>query len=200
MVNLPVQGFFSRIKLYIPCHGILSYLFVLLVNGLFRCGGGGKWSTGVNCGILTIGGNRMGETFTEITIKNAIDVGNVKRKLMKKSEVRQITVRVMADTGSTDLIINEKMRKQLGLRIEASDYITVADNRKAPCHYTEPVWVFWKDRRTVCPAVVMPGGGEPLLGLIPMEGMDLMVDPIDEKVVGKHGRRALFKAVSVRRR
>jgi clan AA aspartic protease len=142
----------------------------------------------------------VGETYTEITLKNAGDVFNARRRLIKKAEVRQLTVQAMADTGSTDLIINEKMRKQLGLKIEYTDEIERADNRMATCQYTEPVLVYWKDRRTVCSAAVMPGNGEPLLGVLPLEGMDLFVDPIDRQLVGKHGDKAVFKAVSVRRR
>jgi clan AA aspartic protease len=142
----------------------------------------------------------MGETYTEITLKNAGDAIRVRERLIKKAEVRTLTVQAMVDTGSTDLIINEKMRKQLGLRIEATDEIELADNRIATCKYTEPITVHWKDRRTVCNAVVMPGAEEALLGVIPLESMDLIVDPVDQKLVGKHGDKAVFKAVSVRRR
>ena len=142
----------------------------------------------------------MGETYTEITLKNAIDVGEVKRKLMKKADVRQLTLRIMADTGSSDLVINEKMRKKLGLRLESTEVITLADNHKVTCHYTEPVAVHWKDRLTYCKAAVMPGGAEPLLGFIPMEGLDVIVNPKLEEVVGAHGDKALFKSVSARHR
>ncbi|GHV78850.1 hypothetical protein AGMMS49944_06410 [Spirochaetia bacterium] len=142
----------------------------------------------------------MGETYTEITLKNAIDVGSVKRKLMKKADVQQLTVRIMADTGSSDLVINEKMRKQLGLRIKYTDEITLADNRKVLCHYTEAVDVHWKDREMSCMAAVMPNDGEPLLGLIPMEGLDVTVNPKRQEVVGAHGDKPVKKAVSARRR
>ncbi|GHU08802.1 hypothetical protein FACS1894151_05350 [Spirochaetia bacterium] len=140
----------------------------------------------------------MGETYAEITLKNAGDVSNVKRRIIKKAEIRQITVQAMVDTGSTYLVINEKMRKQLGLQIEANDEIELADSRITTCKYTEPVTVHWKDRRTVCNAVVMPGANEALLGVIPLESMDLIVDPVDQQLVGKHGDKAIFKAVSIR--
>jgi predicted aspartyl protease len=142
----------------------------------------------------------MGETFTEITLKNSRDVGNARSRLIKKAEVRQMTLLIMADTGSTELIINEKMRKQLGLRIEESDIILLANNQAQKCHYTEPVTVYWKDRRATCNPVVMPGNGEALLGVIPLESLDLIVDPVDQQVVGKHGDTVVKKAVSVRRR
>ena len=142
----------------------------------------------------------MGETFTEITLKNAMDVGNARSRLIKKAEVRQMTLQILTDTGSTDLIINERMRKQLGLRIEASDITILANNQAQTCHCTEPVTMYWKDRKATCNPIVMPGNGEALLGVIPLESLDLMVDPVDQQVVGKHGDRVVKKSVSARRR
>ena len=142
----------------------------------------------------------MGETYTEITLKNAMDVGNVRSRLIKKAEVRQMTLQIMADTGSTDLIINERMRKQLGLRIETSDVIILANNQAQTCHYTEPVTIHWQDRRATCNPIVMPGNGEALLGAIPLESLDLIVDPVDQHVIGKHGDRVVKKSVGARRR
>jgi clan AA aspartic protease len=145
-------------------------------------------------------GKVMGETYAEITLKNATDVGMVKRRLIKKSEVRTITVQAMVDTGSTDLIINEKMRKQLGLKITRSEPIELADNRIEDFPVTEAVAVQWQDREAFCTATVIPGESEALLGVLPLEAMDLMVDTVDQRLVGRHGDRAVFKSVSVRRR
>jgi hypothetical protein len=39
---------------------------------------------------------------------------------------------------------------------------------------------------------VLPGSEDVLLGVIPMEDMDLMVDPKHQEVVGVHGDEALF--------
>jgi clan AA aspartic protease len=142
----------------------------------------------------------MGETYAEITLKNATDVGMVKRRLIKKSAIRQITVQAMVDTGATDMVISEKMRKKLGLKVETTDDIELADSRMAKCQYTEPAIVQWNDRKTVCNVVVMPGAEEALLGVVPLECMDLIVDPIDQQLVGKHGNRIVHKAVGVRRR
>jgi hypothetical protein len=52
---------------------------------------------------------------------------------------------------------------------------------------TEPVRIYWKDRRTTCEAVVLPGEKDVLLGAYPLEGMDLMVHPKRQEVVGAHG-------------
>jgi hypothetical protein len=39
----------------------------------------------------------------------------------------------------------------------------------------------------VCRPWVIPGAQKALLGLIPLEAMDLMVDPNGQTVVGAHG-------------
>jgi predicted aspartyl protease len=142
----------------------------------------------------------MGETYAEITLKNMDDVFMEKHGRIKASEVRQITLQAMADTGSTDLIISEAIRQQLGLEIEGSEPVELANTQTEEYPVTEAVAVHWKDRKTICTATVMPGESEVLLGVLPLEAMDLMVDTVDQRLVGKHGDRAVFKAVSVRRR
>jgi hypothetical protein len=45
----------------------------------------------------------------------------------------------------------------------------------------------WKDRHTSCPAVVIPGAKSILLGAIPLEDMDLIINPLKQELVGAHG-------------
>jgi hypothetical protein len=56
---------------------------------------------------------------------------------------------------------------------------------------TEGVNIYWKDRHTACTAFVLPNETEVLFGTLPLEGMDLMVDPKREEVVGIHGDKPL---------
>jgi clan AA aspartic protease len=134
----------------------------------------------------------MSLVFEDITLKNALDVGNARRGLIKEPEIHETTVRCMVDTGAWTLVINEKVRAALGLRITDSTTSTFANGSKEPNGMSEPVKVCWKDRSMTCEAVVLPDADEVLLGAIPLEGLDLMVDPIAEKVVGRHGDTALY--------
>jgi clan AA aspartic protease len=129
----------------------------------------------------------MGTVREEITLKNANDVGNVRRGYIKESDVRQTTIRVVADTGADTLVINESVRKTLGLEIVGPADAWLADGENRGCSYTEPVEVHWKDRFMICQPWVLPNAPEVLLGAIPLEDMDLIVDPVDQCVVGKHG-------------
>jgi hypothetical protein len=53
------------------------------------------------------------------------------------------------------------------------------------------VEIHWQDRDTTCPALVLPDAGEVLLGAIPLEDMDLMVDPVRQVLTGAHGDEIL---------
>jgi predicted aspartyl protease len=128
------------------------------------------------------------------------DMALAKHGYIKPSDVRQVTVQAMADTGSTDLIISEAVRQQLGLEIEWSEKVELANNQSETFPVTEPVRVDWKDRTAGCKATVIPGDGEVLLGAIPMEAMDLTVNPkrtdgsSHQEVVGAHGDKVLRMA------
>jgi hypothetical protein len=98
-------------------------------------------------------------------------------------------VQALVDTGSTDLVINEKIRRKLGLRIVADCVIELADDRPVPCQETSAVELYWKDRGISCHAVVMSDHGEVLLGALPMESLDLTVNPFLQEVTGAHGNK-----------
>jgi len=129
----------------------------------------------------------MGIVRTEITLKNAIDVSNAQRGIIKDSEIRQTTVTAVADTGAITLVINEAIRQKLGLIIQGKREATLADGVASNYDVTEPVSIHWKDRDSVCRAYVLPNSNNVLLGAIPMEDMDLIVNPSNLEVVGAHG-------------
>jgi clan AA aspartic protease len=129
--------------------------------------------------------------YTEITLKNAVDAANAESGIIKQQEVRQTTVQALVDTGAWTLVIDETTRKKLGLRITRTDSGTLADGTKGKYDMAGPLEIVWKDRGTICEALVLPRADEILLGAIPLEAMDLMVNPRDEEVVGAHGDQPL---------
>jgi clan AA aspartic protease len=129
--------------------------------------------------------------YTEITLRNAIDAANAETGIIKQQEVRQTTVQALVDTGSWTLVINEATREKLGLRITRTDSGTPADGTRGDYAMAGPLEVLWKDRGTICEALVLPQADEILLGAIPLEAMDLTVNPRKEEVVGAHGDQPL---------
>jgi clan AA aspartic protease len=129
----------------------------------------------------------MGTVYAEIMLKNATDMGYVQRGDMAEKDVRQCTVRALVDTGAGTLVINEAVRQQLGLEIKGLRGAYLADGLRQVCRVTEPVEIHWKGRVTTCPALLLPDAEEVLLGAIPLEDMDLSVDPSARELKGAHG-------------
>ena len=134
----------------------------------------------------------MGLVHAEITLRNAFDELNARRGKIIDSEVRQMTLTAMVDTGAWTLVINEAVRQELGLEIVRSRRSEFADGEAQNYSVTEPVSIQWNNRDTICQAVVLPNSSEVLLGAIPLEGMDLVVNPLKQELTGAHGDEALY--------
>ncbi|MDR2717337.1 MAG: retroviral-like aspartic protease family protein [Treponema sp.] len=135
----------------------------------------------------------MGYVYTDITIKNGQDVLNHMSGTIQEPDVRQTTVHAMVDTGAGTLIMNDILRQELGLRVMGKKYATLANRAVKMCQYTEPVQVNWGNRSSMITAVIMEGADEVLLGAIPLEEMDLVVDPARETLIGAHGDIPLMR-------
>jgi clan AA aspartic protease len=129
----------------------------------------------------------MGTVYAEITLRNAGDVTSARRGFIKEPEIRQSTVQAMVDTGAGTLVISEAMRLQLGLEVIRERYATLANETRELCKVTEPVEIHWKDRSTAVQALVLQRTCETLLGAIPLEDMDLIVEPARRELTGAHG-------------
>ena len=138
----------------------------------------------------------MGTVYADVTLKNVVDVINVQRGLLTEQDIREIRINAVVDTGAVTLTISEAVQKKLGLEIRATTEATMANKARVICKIAEPVEIHWKGRSCVCQPWVIPGADEVLLGAIPLEDMDLMVDPRNLELVGRHGEeeiRMLYK-------
>jgi predicted aspartyl protease len=133
-------------------------------------------------------------TFNEtITLTNTRDTINAKTGLIPRSQVRSLTVDACVDTGSWFLVVNEKTRAALGLELTGTASATLADGSTANYPITEPVEFRWKDRKQAMGAMLIPDADEVLFGALCMEALDVIPDPIDECLKGRHGDKALYK-------
>jgi clan AA aspartic protease len=136
----------------------------------------------------------MGTVFSFFSLKNGSDLVRLQDGNITDKEVRSVTVNAVVDTGAISLVINEDIRQKLGLAVEETRTASLAGGAKIDCKITEPLRICWKERNVTCPAVVLPEG-EVLLGVIPLEFMDLIVDPIAEQLVGAHGDRIISRVL-----
>ncbi|GMO46675.1 MAG: hypothetical protein Pg6C_08460 [Treponemataceae bacterium] len=129
----------------------------------------------------------MGNLKEKITLTNVVDMSAVQRGYMKESEIRALTVGAIPDTGARTLGINEEIREKLGFSVTGRRDGTPANGNREYYGLTEPVEVRWQNRDAVCRAAVLPSVKNVLLGAIPLEDMDLMVDPVNQRLAGVHG-------------
>ena len=134
----------------------------------------------------------MGTFLEEITLENVFDRGLADHGYIKDTEVRTLKVEAMPDTGAWTLVINEEVREKLGLEIENEVRSTLADGTVGKYPLTKPVKIQWKNRVTFQSAVVIPNGKRVLLGALPLEGLDLIVDPVQQILVGANGDEEMY--------
>ena len=137
----------------------------------------------------------MGHVFAELTLKNASDLAYARNGDIKEEDVRSLTVNALVDTGATRLFISEEARQKLGLRIVGGAPIHIANGTSVVCQVTEPVEIIWKNRSSTFNAVIIPGSDVTLLGVIPLEDLDLMVNPVTQELVGVHGDERIHLAL-----
>ena len=134
----------------------------------------------------------MSVVYTEITLRNMMDVGNVQLGNIKEDQIRQMTVQAVVDTGAWTLVINEEIRDKLGLLDQGFGEANLADGQKAYYPMAGPLEIRWKNRRMIGEALVLPDAPDVLLGALVLEHMDLTINPKRE-LVGVHGDKEMHR-------
>lgn len=98
----------------------------------------------------------------------------------REPSLAPVQVAALADTGSVFLCIPEHVRLQLKLEVLEQREVKLADGSRAAYPYVGPIVLKFKNRTGFVGALVL--GDEVLLGAIPMEDMDLVVNPRDRSV------------------
>ncbi len=106
----------------------------------------------------------MGLVYSSITLSNPV-----------KPELSPITIKCLADTGSTYLVLPQHIATQLQLSALETREATTADGSSHTVPYAGPVRITFENRNCFVGALIM--GDEVLLGAVPMEDMDLVVLP-----------------------
>ncbi len=125
----------------------------------------------------------MGLVYAEIELIRGADVILAQEGYMAEAEIRRCTVSAMVDSGATMLAVPEFVKTQLNLRKVRSIEAELADGSSAAYEVVGPVEVRFANRQTTVEALVVPGATKVLLGAIPMEGMDVLIDPKRERLI-----------------
>ncbi|CAN5182878.1 hypothetical protein BH09BAC5_BH09BAC5_24990 [soil metagenome] len=106
----------------------------------------------------------MGLIYSSLSLSNPIS-----------PELKPIEVSSLVDTGALFLCIPEHISIQLQLKELEKREVSIADGSKKLCSYVGPIKVQFENRSCYTGALVI--GDSVLLGAIPMEDMDLVIQP-----------------------
>ena len=118
-------------------------------------------------------GGEMGETLAQLRITNLLTRASVE-------------VKALVDTGCTCLTVTDAVARQLGFDPEecVTEAAWLADGNPTPVPVIRPLEIAFEDRSCESHALVL--GDQCLLGFIPLETMDLIVDPKQQRLVVRH--------------
>ncbi len=108
----------------------------------------------------------MREVRAKMLVSNPIAVG-----------AHPIEVDCLVDTGAVMLMLPKDVVEKLGLTVTGKAVVTLANETHDEMEIAGPLSVMIGDRRTHCDCLVGPILGEPLIGQLVLESLDLLVDP-----------------------
>jgi clan AA aspartic protease len=125
----------------------------------------------------------MGLVYADIELINADDIGLVRRYIIGEEEVKRISLNIIVDTGTYNLCINESIQQQLDLPFIEKRKAQLANGHIEEYNVVGPIVLKFKNRQTVCNAMVLQGDCEPLLGAIPLEDLDVVILPLRQEMI-----------------
>ena len=125
----------------------------------------------------------MGLVYADIELINAEDIALARRYFIGEDEVKRMRINALVDTGAYMLCINESIQEQLQFPIVEKRKGQLADGTIQDFDVVTGVELKFKNRRTSCSAMVLPGDSEVLLGAIPLEDMDVMIHPLRQELI-----------------
>jgi predicted aspartyl protease len=136
----------------------------------------------------------MGRVLTAVTIENLGDLFLAERGVIARDQVRQITVPdALVDTGATLLSLPTRMIRQLGLEKISTRRVT-ASTGSAQADLYSTIRLTINGR--FCPTDVLevPDSVPVLIGQIPLEALDLVVDLRSRSLIGnpEHGGELVY--------
>lgn len=112
----------------------------------------------------------MGTVYARVELRNLL-----------RDDLQPVEIDALVDLGAINLCIPDIVRRELGLEIARTRVAELADGSHVEVGVVEPVTVTFGNRVTTTTAMVL--GNEVLLGAIPMQDMDVLIDPRNERLI-----------------
>ncbi len=126
---------------------------------------------------------RMGKVKVTLALANSADEEIARRRLIKRNAIRRVEIEAVVDTGATQLVLPAKVAKALGLRRLGRVWVRSANEARAMRDIVGGVTLRLMGRIVTVDAIVEPDKEYALLGQIPLEGLDLHVDPRGQRLI-----------------
>jgi clan AA aspartic protease len=126
--------------------------------------------------ILDLSAKVMGKVHTRLTIINRADQILARKGVITDAEVRTVTLdQVLVDTGATTLCLPTEIISQLGLELLKKVSVATATGiTTAQIYRDATICICGREGTFEC--LELPGGDDPLLGVIPLEMLGLEPD------------------------
>lgn len=137
----------------------------------------------------------MGRVLTQATIENLEDMYDVGNGRLAADEARSLTIDdALVDTGATLLSLPTWLIQQLGLKKTGSKRVTSSTGGGEADMYSA-VRLTILDRSCTMDVMEVPDGVPPLIGQIPLEHLDLVIDMREHKLIGNpaHGGEHVYE-------
>ena len=119
----------------------------------------------------------MGLVYANLELISAGDIELERKGYISKNDIKKVEIKALVDSGAYMMCINEHIQNQLDLMKIKTTEAEMADGTMQKLDVVGPLIVNFKNRTTSCNAIVLPGETEVLLGSIPMEDLDVIIDP-----------------------
>jgi clan AA aspartic protease len=132
---------------------------------------------------VSYGEKKIGHTYADVELISADDLALHRRGFLPEEGIKRMRVSVLVDSGAYMLVVTEHIKQQLDLPVLGETTALLADESEVRAEIVGPVEIRFENRATTVRALMLPGSAEPLLGVIPMEDMDVIVDPKQQRLV-----------------
>jgi predicted aspartyl protease len=121
-------------------------------------------------------GNNMGRFSVDFEVSNFRDRVAADMGALDPAKIRRTHISGVVDSGANQLVLPEKVAKELGVPIGPKIKVRYADGRRATRNLVGEVELELLGRKGIFQAVVEPRRKDALIGAIVLEALDFLPD------------------------
>jgi len=136
---------------------------------------------------------KMGMVTVTIKVANYVDWANAQNaKGKRKPKVRTVIIPdALVDTGTFNLCLPKRYIQELGLQAYPGTIMAQTANGVVERRVYGGAQLTIHGRTDEFRVTELPDDMPALIGCIPLEALDFIVDPTEQKLVGKHGDKRI---------